>query len=63
VLANAMAFDADLDRSVTREEFAAGVTRLAAALVGPEGGDLSFDKLTAPVQPMGRPDFERPPRR
>lgn len=50
VLANAMTFDIDLDRSVTRAEFAAGFKRLASQIQ--PSGDLMFVDL---VQPLNRP--------
>lgn len=50
VLSNPMTFDVDLDRSVTKEEFAAGLKRIAGQ-VAP--GDLAFTDL---VRPLSRPD-------
>jgi hypothetical protein len=50
VLSNPMTFDVDLDRSVTKAEFAAGLKRIAGQ-VAP--GDLSFADL---VKPLSRPD-------
>jgi hypothetical protein len=49
VLSNPMTFDVDLDRSVTKAEFASGLKRIAG-LVGP--GELSFADL---VKPLSRP--------
>lgn len=49
VLANAMTFDIDLDRSVTKAEFAAGFKRLASQIQ--PAGDLTFSDL---VQPLNR---------
>jgi hypothetical protein len=50
VLSNPMTFDVDLDRSVTKAEFASGLKRIAGQ-VAP--GELSFADL---VKPLGRPD-------
>ncbi|MEQ1609334.1 MAG: hypothetical protein ABL956_10275 [Hyphomonadaceae bacterium] len=50
VLSNAMTFDIDLDRSVTRAEFAAGFKRLAGQIQ--PAGELTFADL---VKPMTRP--------
>lgn len=50
VLSNAMTFDIDLDRSVTRAEFAAGFKRLAGQIQ--PSSDLTFADL---VQPLNRP--------
>lgn len=49
VLANPMLFDADLDRQTTREEFIAGVKRLAASAETEEPGVLRFGDLTRPL--------------
>lgn len=49
VLANPMLFDADLDRQTTREEFVAGVKRLAASAETEEPGVLRFSDLTRPL--------------
>jgi hypothetical protein len=49
VLANAMTFDIDLDRTVTRAEFVAGLKRLAGQIQ--PSGDLMFTDL---VQPLNR---------
>jgi hypothetical protein len=46
VLSNPMTFDVDLDRSVTREEFTAGLLRIAGQLA-PEG--LTFADLMKPL--------------
>ncbi len=51
VLSNPMTFDVDLDRRVTKEEFTAGLKRLAGQ-VGPSG-ELAFADL---VKPLTRPD-------
>jgi hypothetical protein len=50
VLSNPMTFDVDLDRSVTKAEFAAGLKRIAGQ-VAP--GELNFADL---VKPLSRPD-------
>lgn len=50
VLANAMTFDIDLDRSVTLAEFTAGLKRIATQVSG-EDGVVAFGDL---VQPLNR---------
>jgi hypothetical protein len=50
VLSNPMTFDVDLDRNVTKAEFASGLKRIAGQ-VAP--GELSFADL---VKPLSRPD-------
>lgn len=50
VLSNPMTFDVDLDRSVTKDEFAAGLKRIAGQ-VAPEG--LTFADL---MRPLSRSD-------
>jgi hypothetical protein len=50
VLSNPMTFDVDLDRSVTKAEFASGLKRIAGQAAP---GELSFADL---VKPLGRPD-------
>lgn len=54
VLANPMLFDADLDRRTTREEFIAGVKRLASAVETEEPGVLRFSDLTRPLSDRER---------
>lgn len=49
ILANPMLFDADLDRQTTREEFLAGVKRLATSVETEEPGVLHFRDLTRPL--------------
>lgn len=49
VLANPMLFDADLDRQTTREEFTAGVKRLATSVETEVPGVLKFRDLTRPL--------------
>lgn len=49
ILANPTLFDADLDRLTTREEFIAGVKRLAASAETEQPGVLSFRDLTRPL--------------
>jgi len=48
-MANAMTFDIDLDRSVTRAEFTAGLKRIAGQIQ--PNGDLTFADL---LQPLSR---------
>ncbi len=55
-MANAMTFDIDLDRSVTRPEFVAGLKRIAAQ-IQPQG-DLTFADL---LQPLSRLNNDAPP--
>jgi hypothetical protein len=50
LIANAMTFDIDLDRSVTKAEFTAGLKRIAAQ-IQPEG-DLTFADLLRPLSSM-----------
>jgi hypothetical protein len=50
VISNAMTFDIDLDRAVTRAEFTAGLKRIAGQIQ--PNGDLTFDDL---LQPLTRP--------
>lgn len=50
VMANAMTFDIDLDRQVTRAEFIAGFKRLAGQINA--SGELTFADL---VRPLSRP--------
>ncbi|HVY90875.1 MAG TPA: hypothetical protein VG942_18555, partial [Hyphomonadaceae bacterium] len=42
-------FDGNLDRSITKAEFVAGLKRIAAQLVSPPGGDLSYADLIKPL--------------
>jgi hypothetical protein len=49
LMANAMTFDIDLDRSVTRAEFTAGLKRIAGQIQ--PNGDLTFADL---LQPLSR---------
>jgi hypothetical protein len=51
VLANAMTFDIDLDRSVTPSEFTAGMHRIAGQIAD-DNGVLRYTDL---VQPLNRP--------
>lgn len=53
VMANAMTFDIDLDRQVTRVEFVAGFKRLAGQ-INPSG-DLTFTDLVRPLSRPGDP--------
>jgi hypothetical protein len=52
ILSNPMTFDVDLDRSVTRVEFTAGLKRLAGQL---SSGDIAFADL---VKPLNQADDE-----
>lgn len=51
VLANAMTFDIDLDRSVTPTEFASGMQRIAGQIAD----DTGILRYTDLVQPLNRP--------
>jgi len=51
LMANAMTFDIDLDRSVTKAEFTAGLMRIAGQIQ--PNGDLTFADL---LQPLSRPN-------
>lgn len=53
LMANAMTFDIDLDRQVTRAEFVAGFKRLAGQ-INP-AGDLTFIDLVRPLSRPGDP--------
>jgi hypothetical protein len=48
LIANAMTFDIDLDRSVTRAEFTAGLKRIAAQIQ--PNAELTFADLLLPLQ-------------
>ena len=61
VIANAMTFDIDLDRSVTRAEFAAGFKRLAGQ-INP-AGELTFVDLVQPLNRSGEQASASPPPR
>lgn len=50
VMSNAMTFDIDLDRAVTKAEFTAGLKRIAGQIQ--PNGDLTFADL---LQPLTRP--------
>jgi hypothetical protein len=50
VFSNPMQFDLDLDRSVTPVEFAAGLKRIADALVNPSTGAITFVDLVKPMK-------------
>jgi len=50
-MSNAMTFDIDLDRSVTKAEFVAGLKRIASQIRA--DGDLTFADL---LQPLTRPN-------
>jgi len=47
LMANAMTFDIDLDRSVTKAEFVAGLKRIASQIQ--PGGELTFADLLLPL--------------
>jgi hypothetical protein len=51
VLANAMTFDVDLDRTVTLAEFTSGLVRLAGQISTDPSKELTFSDL---VQPLNR---------
>jgi|SRR5690349_11118844 len=53
ILANATMFDANLDRSVTQEEFAKGLLRLADEVMGPAVQEIAFTDL---MKPLTAPD-------
>ncbi len=61
VIANAMTFDIDLDRQVTRAEFAAGFKRLAGQIK--PSGDLTFIDLVQPLNRSGDQASASPPPR
>ncbi len=52
LMANAMTFDIDLDRSVTKVEFAAGFRRIAGQIQ--PNGDLTFADLLQPLSRMNQ---------
>jgi hypothetical protein len=52
LMANAMTFDIDLDRSVTKAEFAAGLVRIAGQIQ--PNGDLTFADLLQPLSRLGQ---------
>ena len=54
-MANAMTFDIDLDRTVTKAEFVAGLKRIASQ-IQPQG-ELKFADL---LQPLSRPSNDAP---
>jgi hypothetical protein len=49
VLANAMTFDIDMDRTVTPAEFAAGLKRIADQMMGVGGAEIAFSELMRPL--------------
>ncbi|MEM8920789.1 MAG: hypothetical protein AAGB25_05435 [Pseudomonadota bacterium] len=53
-LANALLFDANLDRTVTPDEFAEGLERLAKTYANPETGVVAFADLVATPDNRGR---------
>lgn len=61
VLSNPMQFDLDLDRSVTPVEFAAGLKRIADALVNPSTGTITFVDLVKPMKPASSEQATREP--
>jgi hypothetical protein len=54
VLSNPMAFDIDLDHSVTPAEFTAGLKRIADQMMGPGGAELTFAELVKPLSQADR---------
>jgi hypothetical protein len=55
IIANATMFDANLDKSVTPEEFARGLLRLADEVMGPSTQEIAFTDLMKPLT-MPEPD-------
>ncbi len=55
-LANAMTFDANLDRQVTLEEFQSGLHRLAKSYMGKDETEIEFSSL------LVKPDGKRGPK-
>lgn len=49
ILANATMFDANLDRTVTPEEFTKGLLRLADEVMGPSVQEIAFTDLMKPL--------------
>ena len=49
IIANPTMFDANLDRSVTQDEFAKGLLRLADEVMGPTVQEIAFSDLTRPL--------------
>ncbi len=54
VLANAMTFDIDLDRSITPAEFASGLKRIADQMMGVGGSEIAFTELVKPLSQQER---------
>lgn len=50
-LANAVSFDTNIDRMVTKEEFASGLERIAKAYIVDETGEIPFSNLV--LKPNG----------
>ncbi len=59
VMANAMTFDIDLDRSVTRAEFVSGLKRIAGQIQ--PNGDLMYADLLRPLTRPSNGDSAPPP--
>jgi hypothetical protein len=53
IIANPTMFDANLDRSVTPEEFAKGLLRLADEVMGPTVQEIAFTDLMKPLTAPG----------
>jgi hypothetical protein len=54
VLANAMTFDIDMDRTVTPAEFLAGLKRIADQVMGMGGTEIAFSELVKPLNQADR---------
>ena len=51
ILSNPMAFDTDLDRNVTEEEFVTGLRRIAEPITDAQTGVIRFSDLVQPLRP------------
>lgn len=60
ILANATMFDANLDRSVTPEEFTRGLLRLADEVMGPSVQEIAFTDLMKPLTAINTDEPARP---
>jgi hypothetical protein len=61
IIANPTMFDVNLDRSVTQEEFAKGLLRLADEVMGPSVQEIAFSDLMKPLSaPQPGDDGARP---
>jgi EF hand len=54
ILANAMTFDTDMDRSVTPAEFASGLKRIADQVMGAGNTEINFAELVKPLNQSDR---------